>query len=137
MKKIATFVCAAFAALIMASCSNNSPEGVVKKSMQCLKDKDYKTLVDNCDLNDESLSPEKQEETKKEVVALMEVKVPKLLEKQGDFKSFKILSTEMAEDGNSAVVELEETFEKDGETKTTNEKMKVVKDKDGNWKLKF
>ena len=137
MKKIATFVCAAFAALIMASCSSNSPKGVVEKSMQCMIDKDYKGFVDNIDLNNEKLTPEKVEETKKALTELMETKLPKVAEAKGELKSFKILATEMGEDGNSAVVEVEETYEKDGETKKETEKFEVIKDKEGNWKLKM
>lgn len=137
MKKIATFVCAALAAMIMASCSSNSPKGVVKDTMQCIIDKDFKGLVDNMYVDDESLTPEKAEEAKKMYAELLESKYPNMTKKNGKLKSFKVVSEEMSEDGNSAVVEVEETWEKDGEAKTETEKLEVKKDKNGNWKLKL
>lgn len=137
MKKIATLVCAAFAALIMASCSNNSPEGVVKDTMKCYQNNDYKGMIDNMDFSSQNIEPEKVEEAKKQMAAIMEEKFPKAMELKGKLKEFKIVNVEMGEDGNTATVEVEETWEKDGDSKNETEKIRLSKDKDGNWKLKI
>lgn len=137
MKKITTFVCTAFAALIMASCSSNSPKGVVQKYISCFIDKDFEGAVDCMDLSNMDLTPEKEKEYKKEIVSLIETKYPKVIENQGKIKSIEVLSEEVAEDGNSAIVTFKVTSEKDGESKESTEKLKVHKDKNGNWKMEL
>lgn len=137
MKKFMTFVCAAFAVILMAACSGNSPKGVVEKSIKCMVDKDYKGYVDLLYIDEDKHSPEEIEESKKQIVELLEAKMPMALSKTGEIKSYKTVSEEVAEDGNSATVNVSITYEKDGKETEKTEDFKLQKDKSGNWKLKM
>jgi len=59
----------------------------------------------------------------------MKEKAGKELEKKGGLKSFEVLSEEIAEDGNSAVVKFKQVF---GNGEESEDEQKMVK-VDGKW----
>lgn len=137
MKKFMTFVCAAFAVILMAACSGDSPKSVVEKSIKCLADKDYKGYVDLIYIDEDKNTPEEVEESKKQIAELLEAKLPMAISKTGEIKSYKAVSEEVSEDGKTATVKVSITYEKDGKETEKTEDFKVEKDKSGNWKIKM
>ncbi|MGN1263448.1 MAG: hypothetical protein ACI4TW_05375, partial [Prevotella sp.] len=73
------------------------------------------------------------EEAKQGMAALLKEKYEKGVEQEGGIKDFKIISEEIAEDGNTAVVEYTITI---GE-EVKEQRMNMRKDADGNWKIDF
>ena len=135
MKKLMTFVCAAFAVIIMAACSSNSPKGVTEKALKCITDKDYKGYAELVYFDEEKVAPEEQAEKRKQLVELLETKMPMVTKQQGELKSFKVTSEEVSDDGTTATVEYASTYEKEGEKKEMTEKVNLKKNKDGKWML--
>ena len=119
----------------MTSCSTNSPSGVVKKQMECLKNKDAKGLVELIDLSDVTESEEELEKGKAELASMIESKGFKTVEKKGGIKSYEILDEDVAENpepGSLAIVTIKTVYN-NGEEET--EKVKLIMDNDKNWKM--
>ena len=95
--------------------------------MSALKDKNYEKFVDG--INISKGSPEEVEEARKGLVSIMEEKAGKILEKNGGIKSIEIISEEIAEDGNSAVVKFKQIYGDDTEKEDSQKMVKV----DGKW----
>lgn len=121
---------AAFAVLLFACGSSNTPSGTAEKALKCLQDKDFDGYVDLIYSNGDEV---RKDEDKQGMVALLKEKYEKAVEENGGIKDYKILSEKISEDGNTAVVEYSITI---GDEEK-NEKMNMRKDEDGNWKIDF
>lgn len=129
MKKLFSFVAIIATLCIFAACSGgNTPSGVVQEVQKAAEKQDYKAIAEYIYVGDGTA--EEQAETRQQLADMMEQKAS-----QSDkFKAspMKIISEEIAEDGQTAKVVVEET-EEDGTTKQTTQKLR--KDAEGNWKL--
>ena len=132
MKKLLSIVAVALLTFAFISCSNsNSPEGVATKAMKCLSEKDYEGYVNLMYFKKKAEKKEEMTpEAKQQLVALLQEKAGKKIEKQGGLKEFKV--GEPVIDGDKAKVPVEVTYG-DGSTKT--EEVKVIKTPEGKWML--
>jgi hypothetical protein len=128
MKKLMfAFLIACFA-MVVTSCSDNSPEGVVTKAAKFLQEKDYKAYVDLFQFKDES-DAEKVKEKKAGIVQMLTEKAEKKPEDM-TFKSFEIVEKEIGE--NSAKFKVK--FIRENGTEKI-QSMDLIKNEDGKWKL--
>ncbi len=128
MKKLMfAFLIACFA-MVVTSCADNSPEGVVTKAAKFLQEKDYKAYVDLFQFKDES-DAEKVKEKKAGIVQMLTEKAEKKPEDM-TFKSFEIVEKEIGE--NSAKFKVKFIRENGTEKIQT---MDLIKNDDGKWKL--
>ena len=120
--------------LFMWSCGggagSNTPTKVVEKSIKYIQDKDYKSYVELMDL--EEKEGKDIEKEKEQFVALIGAKADQALEKKQGIASYEIISEEISEDGNSAVVVANITY---GDGSSKEDKMKLVKTENGEWKI--
>lgn len=121
------FLIACFA-MVVTSCSDNSPEGVVTKAAKLLQEKDYKAYVDLFQFKDES-DAEKVKEKKAGIVQMLTEKAEKNPEDM-TFKSFEIVEKEISE--NSAKFKVK--FIRENGTEKI-QSMDLIKNDDGKWKL--
>ena len=96
--------------------------------MEAAKKGNYEKFVDGIAFKD-GLSGEEIEQQKKMWISLLEEKGTKEFEKKGGIESIEIISEEIAEDGNSAVVKFKQTF---GNGEVDEDSQTMVK-KDGKW----
>lgn len=108
----------------------NTPSKVVEKSIEYVKAKNYEAYVDLIQI--EEKKGKSVEEQKEQLLALLQGKLDQTLEKQQGIASCEILSEEIAEDGNTAVVKAKITY---GDGTTDDQKFKLVKNADGDWRL--
>lgn len=129
MKKFVYFSVMAVAMLLVLSCSSSgsTPAGALKDYVSAIQNGDYEKFVEGVDLS--KIAPEKQAETREGFTAMLKEKGSKELEQKGGLKSLEILSEEIAEDGNSAVVKFKQVFG-NGEEEESEQKMVKV---DGKW----
>ena len=128
MKKLMfAFLIACFA-MVVTSCSDNSPEGVVTKAAKLLQEKDYKAYVDLFQFKDES-DAEKVKEKKAGIVQMLTEKAEKNPEDM-TFKNFEIVEKEIGE--NSAKFKVK--FIRENGTEKI-QSMDLIKNEDGKWKL--
>jgi hypothetical protein len=128
MKKLMfAFLIACFA-MVVTSCTDNSPEGVVTKAAKFLQEKDYKAYVDLFQFKDES-DAEKVKEKKAGIVQMLTEKAEKKPEDM-TFKSFEIVEKEIGE--NSAKFKVK--FIRENGTEKI-QSMDLIKNDDGKWKL--
>jgi hypothetical protein len=128
MKKLMfAFLIACFA-MVVTSCADNSPEGVVTKAAKFLQEKDYKAYVDLFQFKDES-DAEKVKEKKAGIVQMLTEKAEKKPEDM-TFKSFEIVEKEIGE--NSAKFKVK--FIRENGTEKI-QSMDLIKNDDGKWKL--
>ena len=122
MKRILLIISIVATALILASCSSTSPKDVTNSYYKALQKGDFEKALTYTTV-------EHNEEVKKEVEKMkgLEVKIPE----------YEIVSEEISEDGQSAVVEVKykftSSFNSEPEESTNN--VKLVK-QDGKWKIK-
>ena len=109
--------------LAMVSCSSSSPSGALEDYMSALQNKKYEKFVDG--INISKGSPDEIKQAREGLVSMMEEKADKTLEKNGGIKSIEIISEEIAEDGNSAVVKFKQVYG-DGTEKEDSQKMVKV-----------
>ena len=121
------FLIACFA-MVVTSCADNSPEGVVTKAAKLLQEKDYKAYVDLFQFKDES-DAEKVKEKKAGIVQMLTEKAEKNPEDM-TFKSFEIVEKEISE--NSAKFKVK--FIRENGTEKI-QSMDLIKNDDGKWKL--
>ncbi len=117
----------------MASCGGgaaSTPESVVEKAYNCLQDKDYAGYLELIDYKEKD--GKTPDEIRKEALPMLEAKAQALIQKKGGIKSWEILETKIAEDGNSAKVKVKQVYENGDED---NNNMKLVKKEDGTWML--
>ena len=124
MKKVlfAIAICIiTMAALSSCSSHDNTPEGVAKAAVECLKAKDYKGYMD-------LTSATKEQE---EAMAAMLQKVGQQTDEKGGVESYEIVDQEIDEEKGTATVNVKVTY---GNGDTEDNKMKMLK-KDGDWVL--
>lgn len=114
------------AVLAMVSCTPSTP-GVLKNYMSALSDKDYEKFIDGCNISE--ADSDKAKEIREGLIAMIQEKYSKTIEKKGGLKEIEIVSEEMAEDGNSAIVTYKQHYG-DGSVKEDTQKMIKV---DGKW----
>lgn len=128
MKKLIYFLMSAIALLLVVSCSSsNTPSGAMKTYLSAVESGDYEKFVDGIHMK--NVKPDDMAETKEGMTAMLKEKASKDLEKRGGLKSFEILSEEISEDGNTAVVEFKQVY---GNGDEVNSEQKMVK-VDGKW----
>lgn len=129
MKKVFYFGMLAIAILVMAACSSsNNPGDALKKYGQYLQNGNYENFVEGLAF-DSNQDAGKVKEQKEALVSILKEKVSKEYEKKGGIKDIEILSEQIAEDGNTAVVKTRYTY---GNGETEEEEQQMVK-KDGKW----
>lgn len=119
------------AMLAMASCGGggNSPKGVAEQFIKAVQQQDGKKMAELV-YYEEGKEP-KTDAEKDQLAAMMQSKASTTYANNGELKSYEILSEEISEDGNEAVVEAKMEFEK----KTSEDKIKLKKDSGGDWKI--
>lgn len=129
MKKLVLFSVMVVAMWVMVSCGSggSGPSDALKNYATALQEGKYEKFVDG--INFSNATSEQQKEAREGFVALVEEKGAKEFEKKGGFKGFEILSEEIAEDGNSAVVKFKQIYG-NGEEEESEQKMVKV---DGKW----
>ena len=115
------------AVLAMVSCTPSTPGAALKNYMSALSDKDYEKFIDGCNISE--TDSDKAEEIREGLIAMIQEKGSKTIEKKGGLKEIEIVSEEMAEDGNSAIVTYKQHYG-DGSVKEDTQKMIKV---DGKW----
>ena len=123
------------ALVVMSVCfwscgGGNTPSKVVEKSIEYVKAKNYEAYVDLIQI--EEKKGKSVEEQKEQLLALLQGKLGPTLDKNQGIASCEILSEEIAEDGNTAVVKAKITY---GDGTTDDQKFKLVKNADGDWRL--
>ena len=131
MKKLFGFMVAIVAMLAMASCGGggNSPKGVAEQFIKAVQQQDGKKMAELV-YYEEGKEP-KTDAEKDQLAAMMQSKASTTYANNGELKSYEILSEEISEDGNEAVVNAKMEFEK----KTSEDKIKLKKDSGGDWKI--
>lgn len=131
MKKLFGFMVAVVAMLAMASCGGggNSPKGVAEQFIKAVQQQDGKKMAELV-YYEEGKEP-KTDAEKDQLAAMMQSKASTTYANNGELKSYEILSEEISEDGNEAVVNAKIEFEK----KTSEDKIKLKKDSSGDWKI--
>ena len=124
MKKVLFAIAICFitmAALSSCSSHDNTPEGVAKAAVECLKAKDYKGYMDLTSATKEQ----------KEAMTAMLQKVGQQTDEKGGVESYEIVDQEIDEEKGTATVNVKVTY---GNGDTEDNKMKMLK-KDGEWVL--
>ena len=127
MKKVFYFTMMVMAVFVMAACSSSpsTPGDALKKYSGYLQSGDFlETLTFH-----NSQDAAKVKEQKEALVSMLKEKVSKEYEKKGGIKDIEILSEQVAEDGNTAVVKTKYTY---GNGETEEGEQQMVK-KDGKW----
>ena len=109
----------------------NSPKDVAEQAKKAVKDKDAKTLVDLFDTADFEEEGESVQEQKDMLVAMYQEKLDEMPQTNA-VKSYETLSESIAEDGNTATVDMKIEYENG---KTDTDVVKLKKDANGDWKL--
>lgn len=126
MKKILSVLSLALVALAFVSCSKNSPEGVVEEYYSRIQKGQYEEAIDllyfKNDLSDKD---------KERIATMIREKGSKENDKKGGISSVVIDNVDLAEDGNSAIVNYTIKY---GDGSAKSEKNKVV-NVDGKWLL--
>ena len=124
MKKVLFAIAICFITMAaLSSCSghDNTPEGVAKAAVECLKAKDYIGYMDLTSATKEQ----------KEAMTAMLQKVGQQTDEKGGVKSYEIVDQEIDEEKGTATVNVKVTY---GNGDTEDNKMKMLK-KDGDWVL--
>lgn len=135
-KQLAVLLLGMMAVGFMTSCgSGNSPSAVVKKNIECIKNKDAKGVVELTYLDDIANSPEDLEEAKAQFLSMLQEGAFESLEEKGGVKSFEILNEDVSdnpEPGSIAFVTVKTVY---GNGEEYENKVKTVMDKNGKWKV--
>lgn len=131
MKKLIGIVALFIAVFMMSGCSGNSPKAVAEKSLSCMQDEDWEGYVNLMYFKEKE--GKKLEREKEQYAALLKAKGGAVLDEKGGIKSYEIISEEIAEDGNTATVTAKVVYGNGKDTE--NQKVKLVKDDNGDWKL--
>ena len=122
MKKLFTIMSVVVAALLLVSCGSPSPKDVTNSYYKALQKGDFEKALSYTTMVDD-------QEIQKEINKFegMEFKIPE----------YEILSEEISEDGQTAVVEVKYKFTSafNSEPEETTNKVTLVK-QDGKWKVK-
>ena len=130
MKKIFMLL-VALMALCMVACSSapDTPSDVAAQIYEQLMAGDYEAVAESFYFGNED--PEKEEQARAMILSMLNEKVGKTADSKGGMKGYEILSETIAEDGQSAKVELMTTF---GNGTTDKTYVDLVLDKEGNWR---
>lgn len=130
MKKLFFSMLVAVVALTLWSCGPaNTPSAVAEEACKCMQNEDYEGYADLMDLKK---SEDGKGVEKEQLAALLREKGTKTMEKKQGIKSYEVLSEEISEDGKSANVKMKIVY---GNGDEDTQKMKLVKNDDGDWKL--
>lgn len=126
MKKLVYFCTMLVMMFIASACSDNSPSGALKSYTKAYIDGDYEKYVDGIYFS--KVEGEDLAEAKSNFVEFIKAFSSGQSEKDV-LKDIEIISEELSEDGNSAIVKIKEIY-KDGSEKEKESKMVKV---DGKW----
>lgn len=126
MKKLLRNLFGLICMLVMVSCGDDTPTAVAEGYLDDLKAGKYQELVDNLHFKKEISDNNKQQ-----LVLMLEDKATKTIEKKGAIQSYEIISEEIAENGEKAVVRYNLNYANDTDK---NQKIDLVK-VDGKWKV--
>jgi hypothetical protein len=126
MKKILVAFVIGCMAMVMTSCSDNSPKGVAIQAVKCMQQKDFKGYVDLLNL------PDATDEQKTTYVAMLQEKASKKPE-AFDIKNFEVVDEQVDEEAGTARITIKMV---DGEGKEQNNPIDLVKNDKGEWKIK-
>ena len=128
MKKIFMLL-VALMALCMVACSSTpaTPSDVAAQIYEQLMAGDYEAVAESFYFGNED--PAKEEQARAMILSMLNEKVGKTADSKGGMKGYEILSETIAEDGQSAKVELMTTF---GNGTTDKTYVDLVLDKEGN-----
>ncbi len=122
MKKLLTIMSVVIAALLMASCGSPSPKDVTNSYYKALQKGDFEKALSY------TTTSEDKEEIQKDIEKMqgLDLKIPE----------YEILSEEISEDGQTAVVEVKYSFTSsfNSQPEEKTKKVKLVK-QDGKWKI--
>lgn len=124
MKKLLFGIFACICAFVMTSCAGNTPSAKAEAYLNDLKDGDYKSMVEHL-----HFKKAVTDEDKAKLVAMMEEKGQKSIEKDGPIEKIEITSENISEDGTSATVGYTLTHS-NGTTSSETVKLVTV---DGKW----
>ena len=131
MKKLLLFSLSMLCMMVIIGCgSSNSPKKVAEKSLQCLKDKDFKGYVDMIYFSDQEMAEKNFEEKKTAMTELMQNKYNQSILEKGSIVDFDYVSEEVKD--STAVVKMAIKYSTD-KTDTTLVKLKM--NSKGDWKL--
>lgn len=126
MKKLLLFSVVGLLVLVLSACSSdNTPEGVTTKAIQCIIDKDYQGYIDLMFFRKEQTDHDKQQ-----LAALVQDKMDKEMEKKQGIKDFHVGKADIVED--KAVVPYQVTFGNGG---IKEDKMQLLKIEDETWMI--
>lgn len=128
MKKVINLLSIALLAMAFVACSSskNTPEGVVDGYLKAMQQNETRKALEMFHFTKEPTSEEFDQ-----YVQMVDEKVKKQNEKKGGIASWEITETELAEDGESAVVKYTVKY---GDGSEQKDKQKAVKI-DGKWML--
>lgn len=117
--------------LFMVACSSApaTPSDVAAQIYEQLMAGDYEAVAESFYFGNED--PAKEEQARAMILSMLNDKVGKTAESKGGMTGYEILSETIAEDGQSAKVELMTTF---GNGTTDKTYVDLVLDKEGNWR---
>ena len=117
--------------LVMSACgSANTPKDVAMESVACIQDGDFEKYVDML-----YVKPDGEEQAKADrdgMVSMLKSKASETIGKKDGIKSFDYESEEVAEDGNTAKVNIKIVY---GNGEEDNETVKLRKNEAGEWKV--
>ena len=125
MKKILAMFVIGCMAMVMASCSSNSPKGVAKQAVECLKQKDFKGYVDLLDIADG------KQDLKEGYVQMLESKTAKQPQAV-DIESYEVVGEQVDEKNGTATVTMKLV---DSKGKEKEQRINLVRNGKGEWKI--
>ena len=129
MKKLFFALVCVFATMVVTSCGDSAtPADAAADCIELMKAQDFEGIVESMYFGD--MTAEEQAQTKEMYVAMFNEKGAKQLEKLGGISSYALVSEEIAEDGQTAVVKYDITY---GDGTVKNQKFNLVL-VDGEWK---
>ncbi len=131
MKNVFIFF-AIVCSVLMASCSSNTPSGVVKKAFEALINEDFDTYA-RCFYVEDKSDIEKVEEDIQDLVKLMK-RNSENESKDDKINSYEILDEKSSKTGKWFCISYK-LIHNDGKEKES--KFYVTKDDEGNWKIQM
>ncbi|MBQ3740132.1 MAG: DUF4878 domain-containing protein [Bacteroidales bacterium] len=123
MKKLFTIMSVVVVALLLVACGSSSPKDVTNSYYKALQKGDYEKALSYTTAVDD------KDEIQKEIKKMegLDVKIPE----------YEIVSEEISDDGQTAVVEVKYKFTSsfNSEPEESTNKVKLIK-QDGKWKIK-
>lgn len=131
MKKIFIAMFCMIAFLATTSCGGgnaSTPSRAAEECIELLKARDYEGFVETIKVSGDA-TPEEVEQVRTMYVSLLKDKGEKQMEKKNGIASYKLISEEIAEDGQSAKLKYEITY---GDGSTDTQKFDMI-NVDGEW----